>query len=87
MPFKILEIHDTPNPNARKIILDQTIAERPTSFLSPDAGLGHPIASQLFSIKGVTSILMLGDFVTVNKGPGAKWGPLLKRVREILEEI
>ncbi|HYE18457.1 MAG TPA: NifU N-terminal domain-containing protein [Tepidisphaeraceae bacterium] len=86
MPFKVTEIQETPNPNARKFVLDGVIAEVPTSFLSRDQGKDHPIASQLFDISGVTSVLLLGDFVTVNKEAGAKWPTIIKRVRKILEE-
>jgi hypothetical protein len=86
MPFVVREIQQTPNPNARKFVLDRTIADAPTSFLNPAQGKGHPIASQLFGISGVTSVLLLGDFVTVNKEAGAKWTVIVKRVRKILEE-
>ena len=86
MPFVVRDIQQTPNPNARKFILDRTIAEAATSFLNPAQGKEHPIASQLFEIAGVTSVLLLGDFVTVNKVAEAKWPVIVKRVRKILEE-
>src|SRR5436305_12959388 len=87
MGFKVVEVQPTPNPNAAKFVLDGEISERPVSFLSPAEGASHPLASQLFGIKGVASVLLLGDFVTINKFPGAKWPPIVKRVREKLEEI
>jgi hypothetical protein len=56
------------------------------SFLEPAEGADHPIASQLFSIQGVTSVLLLGDFVTVNKSPRAKWEHITPKVKEILQK-
>jgi hypothetical protein len=85
MPFIVKEIQPTPNPNAAKFVLDREITAAPVSFLNPEQGAAHPIASQLFGIKGVTSILILGDFVTVNKTPDAHWKQITPKVQEILE--
>lgn len=85
MPFKVIEAQATPNPNATKFILDGRISEQPTSFFNAQAAQGHPVASQLFAIPGVTSVLLLGDFVTVNKTPEAAWAPIKSRVRAILK--
>jgi hypothetical protein len=87
MGFTVTDIQPTPNPNAAKFILDGEISENPISFLNPAEGENHPIASQLFSIKGVTSVLLLGSFVTVNKEDGAKWEPISRKVREILQKL
>ena len=86
MSFAVREIQPTPNPNALKFVLDQTIEEVPRSFFSAEAAKDHPIASQLFAIDGVCSVLMLGDFVTVNKRAEAKWKPLTDRVKRVLAE-
>ncbi len=85
MPFTIKEVQPTPNPNAAKFVLDREITTAPVSFLNREQGEAHPIASQLFGIKGVTSILILGDFVTVNKTPDAQWKQITPKVQEILE--
>jgi hypothetical protein len=87
MGFTVTDIQPTPNPNAAKFILDGEISDSPVSFLNPAEGEGHPIASQLFSIKGVTSVLLLGSFVTINKEDGAKWEPISRKVREILQKL
>jgi NFU1 iron-sulfur cluster scaffold homolog, mitochondrial len=86
MPFRVVEIQPTPNPNAVKYVLDGRISEQPTSFFNAEAAKGHPIASQLFEVKGVTSLLLLGDFVTVNKSPNVKWADISKQVERILGE-
>jgi hypothetical protein len=86
MPFKVQEVQPTPNPNAAKFVLDRPIVEQPTSFFNAAAATGHPLAEQLFAIPGVSSLLLLGDFITVNKTPDAKWGEITPRVKAILSK-
>jgi hypothetical protein len=86
MGFTVKEIQPTPNPNAAKFVLDRQISDRPLSFLNPAQGKDDPLASELFGIKGVTSVLILGDFVTVNKEVGVKWDEISQKVREILQK-
>jgi hypothetical protein len=85
MPFKVVEAQPTPNPNATKFVLNGVIAAEPQSFLSAEAAKDHPIAWRLFSVQGVAGVLLLGDFVTVNKRPTDRWDAITGRVREILE--
>jgi hypothetical protein len=87
MGFTVKEIQPTPNPNAAKFVLDRQIVTQPMSFLNAEQGKGHPLASELFAIKGVTSVLLLGDFVTVNKTPTAKWEQITTKVQEILQNV
>lgn len=86
MAFEVVEIQATPNPNALKFVLDRSITSQPISFLTAEAAGDHPVASKLFAIPGVTSVLLLGDFVTVNKQPAERWDKIRKRVREILKK-
>ena len=85
MGARVLDVQPTPNPNAAKFILDRRIAENPTSFFNPDSAQGHPIAKQLFEIPGVSSLLLLGDFVTVNKLPSIAWSRITPAVRKVLQ--
>jgi hypothetical protein len=87
LPYEVREVQPTPNPNALKFVLDRMIADRPTSFLDPDSGKDHPIASLLFAIPGVSSLLMLGDFVTVSKRPDARWAEIKSKVEQTLAAI
>ena len=87
MAFRVTEIQPTPNPNAAKFVLDRRISDAPTSFLSAEQATNHPIAQRLFAITGVASLLLLGDFVTVNKDAGASWPPIKRKARQILAEI
>jgi len=85
--FVVKEVQPTPNPNAVKFILDRQIAERPISFLKAAPAAEHPIASRLFGISGVSSVLMLGDFVTINKSPDTRWVDITPKVKQILAKV
>ena len=87
MPYKVLEIQSTPNPNAMKFVLDQVIATQPASFYSALVAQHHPIASALFAIPGVSSLLLLNDFVTVNRQPDVKWQSISPKVRNVLKIV
>ena len=84
MPWRVREIQATPNPNAAKFMLDQPVSERPTSFFSAHAAKSHPLAAQLFAIEGVSGLLLLGDFLTINKRPDADWREITPRVEAVL---
>lgn len=86
MPYKVREAQPTPNPNALKLVLDHPIApDGPLSFLTPEAGVGHPLAEPFFAIPGVVGLLFLGDFVTINKTPTAKWAEIRARAERVLK--
>ena len=80
-----METQPTPNPNALKFILDRPISDRPVSFFNPAAAMDHALASQVFAIDGVTTLLLLGDFVTVNKRADKPWSQITAKVKRALE--
>lgn len=84
MGFRVIEFASTPNPNALKIVLDSVISEKPISFFNSAAGAEHPLARQLFEVPGVASVLILTDFITINKTADAKWKPIRTAVGKIL---
>lgn len=86
MPFTVTDVQPTPNPNAMKFCLDRAVVDRPTSFFNADAARDHPLAARLFVIPGVSSLLLLGDFLTVNKRPDVKWAEITPAVKRVLAE-
>jgi hypothetical protein len=84
MSFRVLEIQPTPNPNAAKFVLDRPVSEQPLSFFSASAAEGYPLAKELFAIPGVMSLLLLGDFVTINKSPEAGWADITAAAEAVL---
>ena len=86
MAFQVREIQPTPNPNAMKFVLDRPVTDEPVSILHPGDAEHHPLARRLFEIPGICAVLLLGDFITVNKTPDAKWPGLKAKVKRVLEE-
>ena len=86
MGFRVIEIQPTPNPNARKFVLDRPVSQQPISFFNADAAKGYPLAAKLFAVPGVSSLLLLGDFITINKSPNATWDDISKQARAVLAE-
>ena len=84
MPYRVREIQPTPNPNAAKFVLDKPVSEHPTSFFNAAQAVDHPLAAKLFGVEGVSSLLLLGDFITVNKTADADWKTVSDRVKAIL---
>ncbi len=84
MPFEVVEVQQTPNPNAKKFILSGLISDQPMSFLEAKAAGGHPLAAQLFAIQGVSSVLLLRDFITIGKFPEANWTEVTSKVKKVL---
>jgi hypothetical protein len=84
MPFEVIDVQATPNPNALKFILSAEIAPQTLSFFNAGQAESHPIARRLFAINGVVSVLLLGDFVTVNKRPDARWPAIRRNVEAVL---
>jgi hypothetical protein len=73
MGFEVVEIQPTPNPNAMKFVLNDA-----------KAAANDPLAARLFTIPGVSSLLFLNDFITVNKRPEAKWAEIKRAVKKAL---
>lgn len=84
--MNVIEIQPTPNPNAMKFVLDGEVSPQPISFLSPEAGDAHPLAKKLFAIGEIATVLLLNDFVTINKQPDAAWKRITARVKQVLAE-
>jgi hypothetical protein len=84
MPFRLRAVQPTPNPNALKFILDGSVSECPVSFLDADSARGNQLASKLFAVSGVSGLLFLGDFITVNKYPSARWVEMKGLIEAVL---
>jgi hypothetical protein len=84
MGYRVIEIQPTPNPNALKFVLDREVSQQPLSFFNADAAQNYPLARRLFEIPGVTNLLLLGDFITINKSPDGAWDDIKDQARAVL---
>ena len=78
----------TPNPNSLKFevrgarLLDDGLL----AFHSSHEADGHELATDLFSLRGVETLLIVPEFVTVTKHPAADWDLLADGVEQVLRE-
>lgn len=85
MSYSVTEVQPTPNPNAMKYVLDRPVSTESVSFFNAEAATTHPLATRLFEVEGVSSLLLLKDFITINKRPEANWADVTKKVKKILK--
>ena len=78
----------TPNPNSLKFEVDGTpLTDEPMlAFHSLREAAAHPLAADLFALRGVESLLIVPAFVTVTKHPAADWDLLSDAVEAVLSE-
>lgn len=80
-----IEYAPTPNPNAMKFTLDRPVVEQGSrSYASRFEAMGDPVAEALFEIRGLVSVFLMADFVTVSKEPTAAWEELVPAVAAVL---
>ncbi len=87
MPVTITRFDATPNPNALKCSLDRPISDRPRSFRSAQEAADDPLASAVFALGPVTSLLLNGDWLTINKEPDTPWPPLKQALAQLLQGL
>jgi hypothetical protein len=75
----------TPNPNSIKFQTTKTLHDGPAAaFYSAQQAEDHPVARQLFALPGVTGVMILNDFCSVNKQEDVDWEDLAPRVEHVL---
>ena len=67
----IMELIDTPNPNAKKIIIE----------------LGETISDELQSIEGVSSIFLGPGFITITKEEEIEWTSITQDILNIFDRL
>jgi hypothetical protein len=81
-----IQVHQTPNPNARKYVLPERRFAQPANYASAARAAEDPLAARLFALEGVYNVFMVQDFVTVNKVPQLAWEPLQEAVLAVLND-
>jgi hypothetical protein len=77
----------TPNPNAMKFVATRTLNEGPTrTFYNAEAAAGDSLAAKLFALPGVTGVMLVRDFCSVNQDGSQDWDSLSVEVVSILRE-
>jgi hypothetical protein len=86
MPFEITKIESTPNPRARKLIVEPTPGSI-RSYFKPDDAQSDPMGKALFDIEGVTNVLIHTQFVSVSLRDSGAWKSTLPRLRDALRSV
>ena len=77
-----MELLDTPNPNARKIVIDTSVFDNPTAKVTQDN-----ISKELSDIEGVSSVFFGPGFVTITKGEKTKWEIINQNIIDIFDKL
>lgn len=84
MPISVTKYQTTPNPNALRCALSGVLSDRPQSFRKAHDAEGNPVAMAFFAVPGVTSLLIGGDWMTVNKSPESDWPSVKRGIEHVL---
>ena len=71
-----MELLDTPNPNAKKILIDSNV-ENQQSLIS----------NELNKIEGVSSVFFGPGFVTVTKDENVQWEVINQNIINIFDKL
>jgi hypothetical protein len=76
----------TPNPNCYKFVANRRIEEGTAkAFYDAEAAKENPLAERLFALPGVTGVLLLDDFCSINQDGSKNWDELTPQVEGILQ--
>ncbi|MBL9078971.1 MAG: NifU family protein [Planctomycetes bacterium] len=85
--MKVQSIQPTPNPNAFKFLVDQTLAKsgQTLAYGKPEHARQDVLAQAMFAIPGVDTLFFCDNFVTVSMTPAADWRAVAEQVTRLLE--
>ena len=74
-----MNLIDTPNPNAKKVIIDLSLPEKKE--------LGEKLSNELSEIHGVSSIFLGPGFVTIIKEESTEWDLINQDIINIFDKL
>jgi len=80
-----MQLLDTPNPNAKKLLIKHT--QNSGENLNISNFEPHEMEYKLLNIDGINSIFVGPDFYTILKNSNADWNYVLKDIKNILDKI
>jgi Scaffold protein Nfu/NifU N terminal len=86
MPYIITAIETTPNPNARKLLVEPSPGAI-RSFFKPEDAQDDELGRALFAIPGITNVLIHTEFLSVCAEPGSNWTALSTALKKTLAEV
>ena len=77
-----MELIETPNPNAKKIVIDQNTLSQPDLELEQS-----DLSRDLEKIEGVSSVFFGPDFVTITKEENIGWESINQDIINIFDKL
>jgi hypothetical protein len=77
--YEIKQVETTPNPLARKLIVEPSPG-RIVSVFDASKGSDDPLASAILGCNGVTNVLIHSEFVSVCFMDGTRWATLRDQI-------
>jgi Fe-S cluster biogenesis protein NfuA len=72
-----IQTQTTPNPTTLKFLPGRDVSPHTSyEFISPEEAAASPLASALFGLKGVKTVFLGQDFVSITKAEEADWSHL-----------
>ena len=71
-----MELFDTPNPNAKKILIDSNVENQQSL-----------ITNELNKIEGVSSVFFGPGFVTITKDENVQWEMINQNIINIFDKL
>lgn len=71
-----MQLLDTPNPNAKKILIDSNVENQQ-----------HLITNELNKLEGVSSVFFGPGFVTVTKDENVQWEVINQNIINIFDKL
>jgi Fe-S cluster biogenesis protein NfuA len=81
-----VSIETTPNPEAMKFVVNQTIAAGSHAFHAATETASSPLAKKLFSFPWAKSVLIGPSFVSVVKQDWVDWDVLAEPLAQLIQE-
>lgn len=82
-----ITVQETPNPAARRFVVDKPVQEQSRGrFYTDAADADDELATVLLEVSGVERVMLLPTSVTVNKADEASWDDVEPAARAALED-
>jgi NFU1 iron-sulfur cluster scaffold homolog, mitochondrial len=76
----------TPNPASMKFVVSKfLLQEGSVEYMTKESAANCPLAAQLFSFTGVSSVFITSNFVTITKTPNIEWFDITNILREFIK--
>ena len=86
MGYTITQVETTPNPLARKLIVDPAPG-RIVSCFDVSKGSDDPLAAAIIGCDGVTNVLVHSAFISVCFSEQTRWGTLKNQIARALGDV